>query len=1333
MKMNISKSPQALGLSTRILALFLTLCLLGGMMSELPLYIYAEGTAESEPTPTDPTPEEETASPNTTPEEGSNPTDPTPADPEPTEPTPTEPEPTEPTPTEPEPTDPIPTEPTPAGDIVVDETNFPDPIFLDVIRYLLSDYVSDGILTQNEIANIVSLDISSFEITDLTGIQYFTDLTVLNCSDNLLTSLDVSGLANLTDLTCSDNDLISLDMSGLTQLTHVECSYNALTTINTDGCTSLKYLYAAGNAFTSFLLRSTSLDWLDLSLNYSLLSIDLEGCSALRTLLIDACTALQTLNISDTGVEGGLFARSTLTTLDVGGCAGLTALIGVDQCSQLSVLDVSGTQITELFLPFTNVLTSLNISNCTQLREVVGLSDCDSLESLYATDATALESISVYSGYLSTLELDGCTALTDLYLYWMESLTSLDVNGCTALTTLVVDNAPTIRSINVSGCIALTDFGYNNCENLEELNISGSGIATLDFSNNSKLHTLNAANCAGLSNIWGIESTALQSLDVSGCTSLPYLYLDNLTALQSVKLAGCSALGALSLYGLSALRELDASNLPALYSLYVRESALIQSIQADHNPLLTDFLIENCAALKHADATDSLLSNFISISGCPMLESLKLANSSSPSLANVEKSILNQLKVLDISGTPITSITFSDAKLERFHASHTPLKSFESYTCRNLIELDLSYSAIRSLMVSTYHRLESLKIEGCANLEEFTANFHDSTLTALNLEGLTALTELRLNDIITLKALQLSHHPVLSILQITNAPELVALDISSYNTLTELDIISSGVAELTLGAHPLLQNIDLKSSAITELKLTGCEALTRMNLYGCNSLRVLELIGLSALNELDLTGTDALESVTVKDCDALTALIIPGAPQLKTLRCTGSADKTVVVSCRTLDIIDVSDHICLITVRTENIDHTPMEVPAEANISQNRVYLNAWISHPTGYSFIGWYDANDPTRVLHTYQIYDFDPTVSIDMIAVFEQTTNATVVLDGGRSNFTVNGEEKAAECTLSYALGEVITVEVLDSADFAYWKDQKGSILSRSPSYTFTVVENIVVTAVFNTPVEGKKIIIFESAYGQIIYRDQLSAAEAEGLIFPTVPYKAGCDAGTWSMTPEALQAAFADDRIAVITIKPVYPAATEKFTVTVVGGTVNNTDGLTEMTDLKNTAVTVTADTAPTGLKFAYWTDAAGNILSYNSQYTFFLTEDETLTAVFLEYFSTWNTLGMATVTDVIKNTENGKLSVVSMFNVTEGYTIDFAGIIASADPAHATNLTAENAPIIRGDSADELSYRYTWTVGNSAEKALWVRAYMVCSDNWGTYIVYGDIVAITYSET
>ena len=59
------------------------------------------------------------------------------------------------------------------------------------------DVLDDYVLTAN-ISGVTYLNVSSKEISDLTGIQDFTALTSLQCGNNYLTSLDVSANTALT-------------------------------------------------------------------------------------------------------------------------------------------------------------------------------------------------------------------------------------------------------------------------------------------------------------------------------------------------------------------------------------------------------------------------------------------------------------------------------------------------------------------------------------------------------------------------------------------------------------------------------------------------------------------------------------------------------------------------------------------------------------------------------------------------------------------------------------------------------------------------------------------------------------------------------------------------------------------------------------------------------------------------------------------------------------------------------------------------------------------------------------------------------------------------------
>jgi hypothetical protein len=103
------------------------------------------------------------------------------------------------------------------------------------------------VLTAN-ISGVTTLDVRDKEISDLTGIEAFTALTYLNCTQNKLTSLDVSKNTALEELQIWQNQLTSLDVSNNTALKYLNCNSNQLTSLDVrNGVTDLLTVFNATN------------------------------------------------------------------------------------------------------------------------------------------------------------------------------------------------------------------------------------------------------------------------------------------------------------------------------------------------------------------------------------------------------------------------------------------------------------------------------------------------------------------------------------------------------------------------------------------------------------------------------------------------------------------------------------------------------------------------------------------------------------------------------------------------------------------------------------------------------------------------------------------------------------------------------------------------------------------------------------------------------------------------------------------------------------------------------------------------------------------------------
>ncbi len=140
------------------------------------------------------------------------------------------------------------------GAVEISDTTFPDATFRTYVSENI-DTDSDGVLSTEEIAAVTAMDVSKKGITDLSGIQYFTELTELDLTANKLTSIDISALSKLTILNVRSNEnLGSLNLSSNLELEQLNISH----------CTSLRSLDLSNNINLQFLDASscvlTSLD-----------------------------------------------------------------------------------------------------------------------------------------------------------------------------------------------------------------------------------------------------------------------------------------------------------------------------------------------------------------------------------------------------------------------------------------------------------------------------------------------------------------------------------------------------------------------------------------------------------------------------------------------------------------------------------------------------------------------------------------------------------------------------------------------------------------------------------------------------------------------------------------------------------------------------------------------------------------------------------------------------------------------------------------------------------------------------------------------------------------
>lgn len=255
--------------------------------------------------------------------------------------------------------------------IEINETNFPDENFRNYLK--AQSYGEDGVITDEEIVGVTSITVDKKQISNLKGIEFFTALTTLSCSNNQLISFNISKNTALTGLSCSNNQLTTLDISKNTALLSLSCGKNQLTTLDISTNTELISLWCNKNKLTSLEVsnnavltrldcRDNQLTSLDVTKNTVLKLLDC-GDNQLTSLDVTKNTALTWFSCDD----------NQFTTLDVSKNTALTTL----ECdnNQLTTLDVSNNTALITLGCGNNQLTTLDVSNNTALATLACFSN----------------------------------------------------------------------------------------------------------------------------------------------------------------------------------------------------------------------------------------------------------------------------------------------------------------------------------------------------------------------------------------------------------------------------------------------------------------------------------------------------------------------------------------------------------------------------------------------------------------------------------------------------------------------------------------------------------------------------------------------------------------------------------------------------------------------------------------------------------------------------------------------------------------------------------------------------------------------------------------------
>ena len=719
-------------------------------------------------------------------------------------------------------------------DIPIDETHFPDANF----RTFVAQYDTDqnGAFSQVELEMVGYIQCSGRQISSLKGIEYFTALEMLYCSDNQLTALNVSKNDRLLMFSCSNNHLTKLDVSHNSALTALDCSGNPLTELDVSHNSALKSLHcgdtdltvldvSSNAALRQLLCSRTQLTELDVSSNAKLEFLECFGMG-LTELDVSSNPALMSLNCSSNklakldvsynpALESLYCGSNQLTKLDVSNNIALKTLYCGN--NQLKELDVSHNTALESLSCELNQLMQLDISHNRMLKNLY--CDYNQLTELHLDSNTMLESISCVRNRLTELDMSSNPALINLYCY-ETPLQKLDVSKNAALKELYCNNTQ-LTSLDVSANTSLTSLYIQDC----------SYAITVGSDRTFTLSELPGAFDVTKASNWGGGTVADGVLTVNpGANLVTYDYDCGRNHTQSFQLHvtildgipidaahfpdanfrtfvaqyDTDGNGVLSEAELAAVTKIDCSEKDIASLKGIEYFTALTMLGCNGNQLKELDLRQNTQLTRLVCSQNDLTT--LDVSNNTLLELLNCSDNQLTSLnlsQNTQLIILrcdnNQLITLDLSqNTKLRNLYCAKNKLKILDLSQ--ISVFDDLNCseNELESLVLSQNAAVTHLYCNTNRLTALDVSG---RQIVTLDCHDNHLTELNVSNTRELTNLCCSN------------NQLAALNVSSNAKLQILD-CSQNQLTVLDVSQNAKLQSLTCTNNLLTSLNLSQTSI---------------------------------------------------------------------------------------------------------------------------------------------------------------------------------------------------------------------------------------------------------------------------------------------------------------------------------------------------------------------------------------------------------------------------------------------------------------------------------------------------------------------------------------
>jgi len=272
-----------------------------------------------------------------------------------------------------------------------------------------------------------------------------TELTELWCQNNNLSSIDLSNNTNLVSFYAGANNLLALDVSNLHQLQNLYISNNKLSTINVSSNTELVNLVLGDNNFSSInISNNLKLKYFNCR-NISLSTLDISNATELDELVVYNCH-LSSINLTNNHKLINLACGdNNFTQLDLSHCPSLRYLDCFN--NRLEMLDVSMNHDLEMISCSDNLISTLDASQTPSLYFL----QCENNKFSFSTLPIPNSTMSTYQ-YAAQLDFDIPTTISLNKPF--DLISQYSINGNTTSYTWKTESGSTL--------VAGTDYTINN-------------------------------------------------------------------------------------------------------------------------------------------------------------------------------------------------------------------------------------------------------------------------------------------------------------------------------------------------------------------------------------------------------------------------------------------------------------------------------------------------------------------------------------------------------------------------------------------------------------------------------------------------------------------------------------------------------------------------------------------------------------------------------------------------------------------------------------------------------------------------------------------------------